>query len=120
MLHKTSGIDCSDNVKGFASYLSGRRQRVVLNGQASDWILGVLQGSILGPLFLLLYINDKVKHIGCSVRGFLGADDISIYIIVDCPNASAWCFNANLQTVSQWAEDWLINFNANLTFSMTI
>ena len=117
-----SGIGCSDNVlKWFASYLSGRRQRVVLNGQASDWtqvLAGVPQGSILGPLLFLLYINNIVKHIGCSIRLF--ADDTSLYIIVECPNAAARCLNADLQTISQWAEDWLVNFNANKTLSMII
>ena len=80
-----SGIGCSDNVlKWFASYLSGPRQRVVLDGQASDWtpvLAGVLQGSILGTLLFLLYINDIDKHIGYSVRLF--ADDTSLYIIVE-------------------------------------
>ena len=122
LLHKMSGIGCSDNVlKWFASYLSGRRQRVVLNGQASDWtpvLAGVPQGSILGPFLFLLYINDIVKHIGCSIRLF--ADDTSLYIIVECPNAAARCLNADLQTISQWAEDWLVNFNANKTLSMII
>ena len=117
-----SGIGCSDNVlKWFASCLSGRRQRVVLNGQASDWtqvLAGVPQGSILGPLLFLLYINDIVKHIGCSVRLF--ADDTTLYIIVECPNAAARCLNADLQTISQWAEDWLVNCNANKTLSMII
>ena len=50
LLHKMSGIGCSDNVlKWLASYRSGRRQRVVLNGQASDWtpvLAGVPQGSV--------------------------------------------------------------------------
>ena len=112
LLHKMSGIGCSDNVlKWFASYLSGRRQRVVLNGQASDWtqvLAGVPQGSILGPLLFILYINDIVIHIGCSIRLF--ADDTSLNIIVECPNAAARCLNADLQTISQWAEDWLVNF----------
>ena len=122
LLHKMSGIGCSDNVlKWFASYLSGRRQRVVLNGQASDWtpvLAGVPQGSILGFLLFLLYINDIVKHIGCSIRLF--ADDIVLYIIDGCPNAAARCLNVNLQTISQWTEYWLVNFNANKTLSMII
>ena len=77
-------------VNWFASYLSKRRQRVVINGQSSDWVYilaGVPQGSILGRLLFLNYINDVVKHIGCSIRLF--ADDTSLYIIVDCPIQSA-------------------------------
>ena len=113
-----SGTGCLDNVlKWFASYLSGQRQRVVLNGQASDWtpvLANVPQGSILGPLLFRLYINDIVKHIDCSIRLF--ADDTSLYIIVECPNAAAQYLNADLQTISQWAEDWLVNFNAKNTF----
>ena len=56
LLHKLSGIGCSDRfVKWFSRYLSGRKQRVVLKGQASDLApveAGVPQGSILGPLIV--------------------------------------------------------------------
>ena len=43
------------------NYLTGRQQRVVLNGQTSSWkniLAGVLQGFVLGPLQFLIYIND--------------------------------------------------------------
>ena len=65
----------------FQNYLSGRKQRVVLPGGASDWvniIAGVPQGSILGPLLFLIYINDIVNDIQSTIRLF--ADDTSLYI----------------------------------------
>ncbi|MCG8113671.1 MAG: reverse transcriptase domain-containing protein [Candidatus Thiodiazotropha taylori] len=122
LLHKLRGIGCSDNVlKWFTNYLSGRRQRVVLNGESSDWVeveAGVPQGSILGPLLFLLYINDIVKNICCSIRLF--ADDTSLYVIVERPDQAAQLLNADLQTISNWAEDWLVEFNTKKTMAMTI
>ena len=65
------------------SFLSNRKQRTVLNGQASTWgniSAGVPQGSILGPLFFLIYINDLTQNLKCSVTLF--ADDTSLFTIV--------------------------------------
>ena len=65
------------------SFLSGRKQRTVLNGQSSNWgdiSAGVPQGSILGPLFFLVYINDLAIGLRCNVKLF--ADDTSLFTVV--------------------------------------
>ena len=96
----------------FADYLSDRKQRGVLPGAVSDWTYiraGVPQGSVLGRLLFLLYINDIVNDIGSNVRLF--ADDTSLFIIVDDHVIAADCINADLGRISNWASTWLITFN---------
>ena len=122
LLHKLRGIGCSEQVlKWFTSYHSVRRQRVVLNGQISDWApveAGVPQGSILGPLLFLISINDIAQRTGCSIRLF--ADDTSLYIIVECPDQAARILNAVLRAISAWPVDWLVEFHAKKTMAMTL
>ena len=69
-------------------------------------------------MLFLIYINDIVKHIGSAIRLF--ADDTSLYIVVDSPNVAAGVINTDLSTISQWAEDWLVKFNADKTISVLI
>ena len=64
------------------SFLNNRFQRVILNGQSSNWVpvkAGVPQRSILGPLFFLVYINDLSEKITSAVRLF--ADDTSLFTL---------------------------------------
>ena len=70
---------------------------------------GVPQGSILGPLLFLLYINDIVDNINSTIR--LYTDDTSLYIIVDDPHNTARQLNTDLQMIHQWATLWLVTFN---------
>ena len=77
LLFKLSSIGISGRLLyWFRNYLADRKQRVVINGCTSEFKLveaGVPQGSILGPLLFLIYINDIVRELNCNVRLF--ADD---------------------------------------------
>ncbi|MES9903185.1 MAG: reverse transcriptase family protein [Sedimenticola sp.] len=97
------------------NYLQGRKQRVVLPGHTSDIAdiyAGVPQGSILGPLLFLVYINDIVNNITSTIKLF--AD------VVDDPNQAADCLNTDLGRIQQWANKWMVIFNPSKTESLLI
>ena len=98
------------------NFLSNRFQRVVLNGQTSEWEkidAGVPHDSILGPLFFLININDLTDGISSIVKLF--ADDISLFSIVQNKNNSASQLNNDLDKISDWAYTWNMSFNPHLT-----
>ena len=77
---------------------------MVLNGQCSNWssvLAGVPQGSILGPLLFLIYINDLPEGLKSSVKLF--ADDTSLFSTVYDPNMSADTLDKDLEKISDWA-----------------
>ena len=94
------------------AYLRNREQRVVLNGQTSEWkriYSGVPQGSVLGPLLFLIYINDL--HDGISSMCKIFADDTSLFSKVLDVNKSVIELNADLEKINQWAYQWKMQFN---------
>ena len=99
-------------LKLFQDYLRNRNQRVVLNGFAADYSTiesGVPQGSVLGPLLFLIYINDLEKNIKSNVQFF--ADDTMLFSIVNDPLKSANELNHGLNIINQWAYQWKMEFN---------
>ena len=122
LLHKFHACGISGTLLDwFKDYLSQRRQRVVLPGVFSDWAYthaGVPQGSVLGPLLFLIYINDIVKDIGSNIRLF--ADDTSLYIVVTDPDTSAELLTSDLVKIEDWAEKWLVTFQPPKTNSLVI
>ena len=112
---------CGPLLNWFQSYLNNRLQRVALEGCVSDYReikAGVPQGSILGPLLFLIYINDIVNDINSCIRLF--ADDTSLYLIVEDPAMAADLMNSDLEKIHKWSENWLVKFNPNKTEQLII
>ena len=94
------------------NWLTDRKQRVVINGEASDWLQvtsGVPQGSVLGPLLFLIYINDLDSGIVSKISKF--ADDTKLggkaLAREDCE-----AIQRDLDNLSSWSEKWLLDFNS--------
>ena len=93
------------------SFLLGRTQAVVLEGERSaeaPVTSGVPQGSVLGPLLFLLYINDLPQNIQSQVRLF--ADDTAVYITVTS-SEDANTLQADLDALQEWERTWDMEFN---------
>ena len=100
----------------FENYLSNRKQRVVLNGMESKWgaiKAGVPQGSVLGPLLFLIYINDLEDGIKSNVKFF--ADDTSLFSIVQDSEVSFEMLQHDLDCITEWAHQWKMSFNPDPT-----
>ena len=91
------------------SFLTGRKQRVVVNHVKSDWIdviSGVPQGTVLGPLLFLIFVSeipDLVKS-----HASLFADDTKLY--ADCHKAE---LQSDLDKLVQWTDQMQMSFNAS-------
>ena len=92
-------------------FLNNRQQCVVLEGEKSTYIhvtSGVPQGSVLGPILFLAFLNDLPNCVKSKVRLF--ADDTVIYLIVksadDCIQ-----LQKDLQSLEKWEKVWKMEFN---------
>ena len=111
--------------KLFASYLSDRKQIVVLDGCKSterDVKAGVPQGSRLGPLLFIIYINDVIENIESEVLIF--ADDTSLLVSGKSAEITSAVLNRDLLKINNWSKQWKVTFNAEkskqIIFSRTI
>ena len=94
-------------------YLSGRKQQVVVNGVLSDIVevlSGVPQGSVLGPLLFLVFINDLPDII--TSEAFLFADDTKVFRSIK-GRMDQHILQTDLNRLCDWSKQWLLNFNAS-------
>lgn len=103
------------------SFLTGRLQRVGLNGVYSEYkpvLSGIPQGSVLGPLLFVIYVNDLPEACLNSLL-FMFADDSKLFNIIQNPSDYDLLLN-DCQNVFNWCKTWLMNININKCKKLTI
>ena len=112
LFKKLESHGISGNVgKWIVNWLTGRRQKVYVSGVYSDWnnvISGVPQGSVLGPLLFLIFINDLDENILSSLKKF--ADDTKLFREINCNN-DCQTLQDDVDKLIGWSEEWNMLFN---------
>ena len=118
LLNKIKALGINGNIlKWTENWLMNRKQRTVLNGSFSDWAevkSGVPQGSVLGPLLFVIFINDIddcAKDISILLKF---ADDTKISNEASSEANCALLQNC-LDQLLQWADTWCMSFNVKFT-----
>ncbi len=121
LLSKARHYGISGNINNWlASFLIGREQRVLLDGSASSSVpvsSGVPQGTVLGPILFLIYINDLGQDINCQIRLF--ADDCILYKEIKSLEDTK-TLQENLDTLTRWEDRWQMSFNVKKCHILTI
>lgn len=114
LLFKLSKLNLDSNVLTWVrNFLTNRSQFVTVNQSDSPMskvLSGVPQGSVIGPLLFLIYINDLPAKLHSSIN--LYADDCVIYREISNTN-DANVLQNDLDTITRWCEDWLMTLNIN-------
>ncbi|MEW8545747.1 MAG: reverse transcriptase family protein [Candidatus Thiodiazotropha sp.] len=98
-------------VSWIKDFLNDRRQKVIVNGEDSDWqeiTSGIPQGSVLGPVLFIIYINDLPDTLRSVCKIF--ADDSKIYRSIE-DEADQILIQEDLFKICDWGERWLLEFS---------
>jgi len=98
-------------IKWLSNFLKKRRQRVVMGEVVTDWLevlSGVPQGSVIGPLLFVIYINDMPDSIASFLELF--ADDSKLISIIKCAEDLSQ-LKQDLANISESSVKWKMSFN---------
>ena len=110
----------NDLVNWIEAFITNRRQKVAVNGKESNWhkvTSGIPQGSVLGPLLFVLYVNDLPDLTKSNT--FLFADDIKIFRAITNKNDQD-ILQQDLSILEQWSDKWLLKFHPDKCKHMEI
>ena len=122
LINKLQYYNFDQKVLGWIeAFLKNRTQRVIIENSYSNSIpvtSGVPQGSVLGPILFLLYINDLPDRIGCKVR--LYANDVVLYTDVLGIEESNDVLQVSLNELSEWCHEWKMCINVDKSAVMRV
>ena len=98
-------------LKWIEAFLSNRKQRVVINGAFSEWqpvTSGIPQGSVLGPILHIIFINDLPDVIKCCIK--LYTDDAKLFSVVNHQHKTVEV-QQDVRKSETWATDWHMFLN---------
>lgn len=113
LIHKLRELGIVGNILSWITdFLCKRQQRVCVNGVFSEWskvTSGVPQGSVIGPILFVLFVNDIPEIVNSQCQMF--ADDCKIY---DCVNSLDNCetIQNDIHALCEWTSKWLLFFNS--------
>ena len=101
----------NDTIEWIENYLNGRTQQVSVNGTTSKWhrvTSGIPQGSVIGPLLFVIFINDLPDIVESTV--YLFADDTKIFKLINTRDDKE-TLQRDLNRLTEWSETWLLRFH---------
>jgi len=102
-------------VQWITAFLTNRQEKVKVSGTLSEWLevlSGMPQGTVLGPLLFLIYINDLPDVCDNYSKLFLFADDAKIYSYIKYAYDSM-CLQHSTNKLHQWAQNWELALNTD-------
>lgn len=124
LLYKLEKYGIRDKVLNWIrAFLSNRTQAVCIDGvfsSISQVLSGVPQGSVLGPILFLLYVNDVIDKIPDKVEIKLFADDVKIFAEVNNDLNVPSSLSTGLACVKQWSDLWQLGLASTKCVSLSI
>jgi hypothetical protein len=121
LLHKLQGYGINNQIiQWITEFLIGGKQRVSVECTFSEWmnvLSGIPQGSVLGPLLFVIYINELPKIVKSTT--YLFADDTKIFRSINSPEDTK-ILQEDLDKLQEWSNTWLLKFHPNKCKRMTI
>ena len=123
LVHKIEKYGITGNILGWTkAFLSGRTQCVVLNDVKSKIARvtsGIPQGSVLGPILFVIYINDMPEVVDKDSIVYLFADDTKVFRHIQSQEDTIQ-LQSDINNLLQWSEKWLLKFHPDKCVSMKV